>query len=134
MNGAEASLDSSNKDDTHALTYWKIKYTQAKLLFRNMHHLKSLETLQGLQSFIASMGPESALKTSGQYSAGVEKKLARIYCECLCLRKAYEHSEKAVNDVKKESTKPELVFKYRLAHVLTKRRFGDYIEALDDLN
>ena len=34
--------------------------------------------------------------TDNPEAASVHKKLARMYCECLCLKKAFEHSEKAV--------------------------------------
>ena len=58
-----------------------------------MHHQKSLDTFEKLNSFIDGLGPTHPLKVAPEYSAAIYKKLARIYCECLCLRKAYDLSK-----------------------------------------
>ena len=64
----------------------------------------------------------------------MHNKLARIYCECLCIRKAHEFSELATVLAKMEKQAKLIQFKYRIAHCLTKRRLGDYLEALKDLD
>ena len=62
-----------------------------------------------------------------KYGSAVQKKLAKIYAECLCFKKAREHSEMAVVIAKVDKSDPSLAFKYRLADCLTKRRLGDFI-------
>ena len=72
---------------------------------------------------------------SAKYQSALFNKLARIYCECLCIRKAHEYSEAASVMAKMDKSGDIfLQFKFRLAHCLTKRRLGDYLEALADIN
>ena len=72
---------------------------------------------------------------SAKYQSALYNKMARIYCECLCIRKAHEYSEAASMLAKMDNKdNPIIHFKYRLAHCLTKRRLGDYLEALSDVN
>ena len=60
--------------------------------------------------------------------------MARIYCECLCIRKAHENGEAATMLASMDKSSVSLKFKYRLAKCLTKRRMGDYTEALANLD
>ena len=64
----------------------------------------------------------------------MHNKLARIYCECLCIRKAHEFSELATVLAKMEKKAKVTQFKFRITHCLTKRRLGDYLDALKDLD
>ena len=98
-----------------------------------MYQQKALETFQSLVKFCNKLQPDHLLH-SAKYQCAMHNKLARIYCECLCIRKAHEFSELATVLAKMEKQAKLTQFKYRIAHCLTKRRLGDYLEALKDLD
>lgn len=77
--------------------------------------------------------PDHALHNS-KYQCAMLNKLARIYCECLCIRKAHEYSELATVLAKLDRSAILIQYKYRLASCLTKRRLGDYFEAMKGVN
>ena len=68
------------------MALWKVKFTKSKLLFREMYHTRSMEKLFELWKFEAKLGPEHPV-SSAKYSAALQKKFARIYCDCMCIRK-----------------------------------------------
>ena len=57
--------------------------------------------------------------------------MAKLYCECLVVRRAHEFSEAAALLTKDV---PILSFKYRLGRIRTQRHLGDYIDAFEALD
>ena len=66
-----------------------------------------------------------------KYQSAIYNKMARLYSECLAVRKAHEFSEAAALLAREL---PILNFKYKIERVRTQRKLGDYIEALAGLD
>lgn len=93
------------------MAFWKLRFAIGELYFVSMQHQKSLETFQSLSQFVGQLGMESELN-SPKYQCALYDRMARIYCECLCIRKAHEASEAATLLASMDKASVHLKFKY----------------------